>query len=1165
MRSMPVSLRPRPGSGPAAFIAIVAALVAAPPTGGIGSAHAAGGLARHAGGGLARHAGEPQTADGPPPRTAGVDLHDLFEARIRPLLVEHCHECHAGAMAEGGLRLDSRVGFESGGRSGPPIDAARPLESLLLKLVRHDIPDREMPQGSDRLSDAAIADLSRWISAGLPGLPDEPPATAVVAAETWAARLAARRGHWAWQPVVAVEPPRVEHPTWSATAIDRFLLVALRAEGLEPAGGADRTTLVRRLTLALTGLPPTPDEVDAFIADEAPGAVADLVDRLLASPAFGEHWAGHWLDLVRFGETGGYVRDYPIPEAWRYRDYCIRAFNADVPYDRFVAEHIAGDLLPPRLDPILRINEAVLGTGHLRLMEVSSTATDVPLEEAQVIESQIDTLGKAFQGLTISCARCHDHKFDAISQRDYYALFGTLASARQTQAVIDDSTVRETGVVELKMLKPRIGAALASAWRDDVQSAARVLGRLLQGDAEDGPTAAALGRELDAAAASIGHPLHALAMVRAGRLSTGGRARIPADADPGVAFRAAVAAVAAAATGAAARNAAGFRIAGDFSTSPGGWHADGVLPATLHSVAGDLALRPDGDEVVERVIGPGYATDRLSRKHGGMVRSPDFPLETRFISVRVAGGDAAQIRLIQHNFQQMENVAHGAKVRHIDARRPGWVTLPVGHQASWQGSRCYLEVVTKDDVAHFRRSESGAGPYTRAVADRTGRSWFEVDRVVFHDTPDPPADEFDVPLLLAAAPATGPLEPAAVWAEACTAAIDAWQGGVATASEARLLNWLIATGIVRNAHADFDEPTRLLVNRYRQVEEQIPRFRRAPAVASDGPGFDAAVQRRGRPEQPGETVPRRYLEVLADGRRSAPDTADPRLNLALEIAAADNPLTARVMVNRVWSWLFGRGLVATVDNFGATGAPPSHPELLDHLAARFVEEGWSVKRLIREIVLAQAYRASSVPPAGAAEKDPDNRLLSHMPIRRLRAETLRDCLLAVSGRLDRRVEGYTGPPDRGTGGGPPNERRGIYQYVKREAQDHMMIMFDAPEGARTVGLREATSVPGQALLLLNNEFVHRQATAWAARSLAEDRALSLDRRIERLFREALGRHPAAAETETLLAFLDAQAAALGLGPDTQPGSGERAPSADPRPWADLCHVLFNTKEFLHVR
>ena len=1087
---------------------------------------------------------------------AAVSPEDLFESRIRPLLVEHCFECHAGDAAEGGVRLDSRAGFDAGGDSGAVINPATPAASLLLQLVRHEVADREMPQGADRLSDRAIADLEHWVALGLPGLPAAPAAAADVAAETWAAKLADRRGHWAWQPVEPVEPPAANHPVWSQTAIDRFLLAAMQQAGLEPAGPADRGTLLRRLTLALTGLPPTPAEVDAFLAEPSTEATERLVDRLLASPAFGEHWAGYWLDLMRFGETGGYVRDYPIPEAWRYRDYCVRALNADVPYDRLVAEHLAGDLLPPRHNPTLKINEAVLGTGHLRLMEISSTATDVALEEAQMLESQIDTLGKAFQGLTISCARCHDHKFDAISQRDYYALFGTLASGRQTQVVIDDEAVRQTGVAEMTALKRQLTTAVTAAWREDLAALGDALAAELSGAKDSLGIQPTLRTLLDEAQASAEHPLHAFAAAR--QAARAGQ-------DPGAAFGKAAEAVRRLAADRTAKNAAAFTVAADFTASPGSWHAGGVLPDTLHQAGSDLALAPAGDEIVARVIGPGVASDRLSRKHAATVRSENFPLAAKFISLRVAGGDAAQIRLIQHNFQQMENVAHGAKVRHIDSRLPTWVTLPVGHQASWQGGRSYLELVTKDDVAHFRRSDAGSGPFKQAVADRTGRSWFAVDQVVFHDQPTPPANELDVSLLLVNAAAANPARGGGVHGDDLAralavvgiAAVDACAHGTATPVEARLLNWLLVSGLLRNRQADFDTQTQLLVNRSRQLDEQIPRFRRGPAMTAEGPGFGAALQKRGQPGQPGEIVPRRYLEVLAGVRPSDEAAIDPRLALARAIASPDNPLTARVMVNRVWSWLFGRGLVATVDNFGAMGEPPSHPELLDFLAAEFVADGWSVKRLIRRIVLTAAYQASSVPSAAAQARDPDNRLLSHMPIQRLRAETLRDCLLAVSGQLDTAMEGYTGPPDKGNGGGPPNRRRGLYQYVKREAQDHMMLMFDAPEGARTVGLRESTTVPGQALLLLNNAFVHRQAAAWARQSLSTHPGLSRDLRIEQFFQQALGRSPTPAEADTLSRFLETQADAYQL--------DAVARATDERPWADLCHVLFNTKEFLHVR
>ena len=1108
---------------------------------------------------------------------AGVGGAEFFESRIRPVLVEHCHECHAGDAAEGGLRLDSRAGFDAGGKSGRLIDEKQPSASLLLRLIRHEVKDREMPQGADKLPDTVIADFQKWIENGLPGLPDAPPTPQAASSEAWAAKLAARRKHWAWQPVATVSVPEVPLPTdsphraWLAQPIDRFLLEKIIARGLEPAPLADRPTLIRRLKIALVGLPPTPEEVAEFVNDPSPDASSKLVDKLLQSPAFGEHWAEYWLDLMRFGETGGYVRDYPIPDAWRYRDYVIRALNADVPYDRFLAEHLAGDLLPPRHNPVLRINEAILGTGCQRVMEVSSTATDVALEEAQMIENQIDTLGKAFQGLTIACARCHDHKFDAISTRDYYGLFGILASSRQTQAIIDDDAVKQAGVARLKSLKSDITSALAQQWSDDIALSATALASQLAGRpaaVESGATgagaagngAARIATVLSRQKVPLEDPLFAIWKARAALATAGGR---QGGADGDAAFAAAFAAAATELRGEAAaragRNAAGFRTLADLSQPDRPWHASGALPDTLPAAAGDIALAAAGDTVVDRFVPPGLCSDRLSRKHGAIVRSDDFPLGTKFISLRVAGGDAAHVRLIQHNFQQMENVAHGSKVRHFESRFPTWVTMPVGHQATWQGGRSYLEILTKDDVAHFRRSEGGGKFFNIAKSDYTGRSWFSVDRVIAHDGPKPPEDELQLPLLLAggeAGVAESPQTIATRWAAVCMAAIDAWQQRKATTVQADLLNWLLANGILRNDIHELGDSLPLLVNEYRQVEEGIPKFRRAATMASEGPGFDAAVQKRGQPSQSGDIAPRRYLEVL-DRDASHPGDMPARLLLATQIASADNPLTARVLVNRVWSWLFGRGIVATVDNFGATGEQPSHPELLDHLAARFVAEGWSLKQLIREIVATQAYQSVSVPPPGAIEADPANRLLTHMPLQRLRAETVRDCLLFVSGQLDQSMEGYSGPADLGGGGGPANRRRGVYQYRKREAQDHMMVMFDAPEAARTVGGRESTNVPGQSLLLLNNAFVHDQAKAWAVRSIASSQGMSLDRRLSRLFCEAVGREPKPEELDALMAFLESQADAYKL--------QDAALATDPRLWADICHVLFNAKEFLYVR
>ncbi|MEY5025759.1 MAG: hypothetical protein RLZZ244_1287, partial [Verrucomicrobiota bacterium] len=997
--------------------------------------------------------------------------HAFFESRIRPVLLKHCFECHSADKIKGGLRLDYRGGFEKGGDSGELIDATRPENSLFLQTIRHEVDDQKMPKGEPKLSDGVIADLTRWIRMGMPGLPEKPLTAQEASQQEWAHKLAERRTHWAWQPVQNPRIPAVSHATWSRHPVDRFLFAKMSEQGLAPAGAASRTVLLRRMKIALLGLPPTPEEVEAFVHDQRVDAYERLVDRFLKDVAFGKNWAAHWLDLMRFGETGGYVRDYPIPEAWRYRDYVIRAFNQDLPYDRFVQEHLAGDLLPPRIHPELRINESPIGTGCMRLMEVSSTATDVALEEAQMLENQIDTIGKAFQGLTIACARCHDHKFDAISARDYYGMFGVLAGSRQSQRVIDAPEVRETGVAELRRLKGQIQPALVKAWQEDLERA--------------GVSLAGLLREAPKAMVELGSPwakfFHrekvdpadpGYALWKARRVALGAREghwKAALESEQAALRRLSLERVAA--------NDSRAKGGVDFSKGLSGWTVSGVLPETVHRLGSDFALAPSGQDVVERLVAPGLASDRLSRKHGAIVRSSDFPLSTAYVSLKVAGGDAAQVRLIQHNYQQMENVAHGRKVEHFDSRFAKWVTLKVGHQASWQGRRSYLEMVTKDDVAHFRRSDSGDRFFQFAAKDPTGRSWFDVERVVFHDDPQPPQDDLKAGLLLVpGGESAGEVQGWAErwtghWSRVCGQALKHWGQGTANAEEVSLLNGLLEQGVLRNRLETLPEGIRSAVADYRRMEESLPRFQRAAGLVEEGAGFDAPVQRRGSPDAPGEAAARRYLEVVrGDSAYGKQESA--RLMLAQDLASAKNPLTARVMANRVWRWIFGQGIVSTVDNFGVMGERPSHPELLDHLAHSFVEQGWSVKELVRYLVTTQIFQAESVASEEAQRKDPANRLLTHMPLQRIRAEAVRDSLLAVSGQLDRRMYGYTGPADFGQGSGPANRRRGIYQYIKREAQDHLMVMFDAPEPSRTQGSRESSNVPGQSLLLLNNPFVH---------------------------------------------------------------------------------------------
>ena len=393
-----------------------------------------------------------------------ADQLEFFESRVRPLLAEHCHQCHSAQAKPvfAKLYLDTAEGLRQGSEAGPVVVPGRPDESRLMQAVRGE--SVQMPP-TGKLADDQIAVLAKWIEMGAPW-PQEA-SRDFAASETGFDLDARKQAHWAWHPVKAASPPEVRNQAWPLNDVDRFLLARLESEGLSPAEEADRPTLLRRLSFALTGLPPSPEQIEAFLNDDSPEAYERLVDRLLASSHFGERWARHWMDLVRYSESHGSEGDPDVPQAWRYRDYLIRALNQDLPYDQLVREHIAGDLLDePRWSADGKTNESLLGVAHFRMVEHAFQPVE-PLEDrVKWTDNQIDVFSKAFQGLTVSCARCHDHKFDAISQKDFYSLFGVFYGARPIQATIDnpkDLNVHREKLVELKV---RIKEKLAAAWID---------------------------------------------------------------------------------------------------------------------------------------------------------------------------------------------------------------------------------------------------------------------------------------------------------------------------------------------------------------------------------------------------------------------------------------------------------------------------------------------------------------------------------------------------------------------------------------------------------------------------------------------------------------------------------------------------------------------------
>ncbi len=766
---------------------------------------------------------------------AGAEPAAFFENEVRPLLVKACQGCHGPGKQQASLRLDSREALMRGGDSGPAVVPGEPKKSLLIQAVAHQGDVRMPPK--KKLSDTEIAVLTRWVEMGAPWS-GEAAATAIRGGPI----TAKERAFWSYQPVRNPAVPAVRDVGWPATDIDRFILAGLEARGLKPTAPAEKRTLIRRATFDLTGLPPTPEEVDDFVADNTSGAFAKVVDRLLASPAYGERWGRHWLDVVRYADTAGETADYPVPQAYLYRNWVINALNTDKPYSEFLREQIAGDVLAAA-GPREKYAERVIATGFLAISR--RFGFDPENYHHLTIQDTIDTLGQAVLGLTLGCARCHDHKFDPVNREDYYALYGIFDSSRYAFPG-SEKDKRPTDFVPL--LPPDEAAPLLAAFNAEV----------------------------------------------------------------------------------AAMN--------------------------------------------------------------------------------------AEIKRLE---EEKKTVA-------ADQEKLAAVNARIAEQKKRLGEK------------------TAAGAYP------------------------------------------------------------------------------VAYGVV------------------------------------EGKPHAARIHKRGEPLDLGAEVPRRFLDIL--GGDPLPDTGlSGRLQLADWLTRPSNPLTARVLVNRVWQHHFGTGIVATANDFGARGRPPTHPELLDHLAWQFQNHGWSIKALHRQIMLSRVYHLSSRADAATLAADPGNELLGHFPRRRLDAESLRDAMLAVSGKLDPSMGGpHPFPPVSQWGftqHAPftavyPTNRRSVYLMTQRLRRHPYLALFDGPDPNASTPRRLPTTVPTQALYFLNDPFVHEQAAAFAARltGASADEA----GRIAHAFRLALGRPPSAEEVQDSARFLTAYRQKLSDAKDDAPA------------WAALARTLFARNEFMFL-
>ncbi len=1009
---------------------------------------------------------------------SGDDREDFFEAKIRPVLLGTCFRCHGDTKTSGALRLDSRETLLKGGKSGPAIVPGNPQASLLIKAIQRQADVSGMPPAKDKsLRSDQVADFVTWVKAGA----------------AWPAKSAKfeTAKHWSFEPIRDVAPPDVRDKAWLQTSIDSFIRCGQEVASVRPAPAADKLALIRRATFDLTGLPPTPEEVEAFSQDASARAFEAVVDRLLASPAYGERWGRHWLDVVRYADTAGETADYPVPLAWRYRNYVIDAFQADKPYDEFLREQIAGDVLANQ-GPRERYDERVTATGYLAISR--RFGFDSENYQHLTIQDTIDTLGQSVLGLSLGCARCHDHKFDAVSMNDYYALYGIFDSSRyafpgseQKQQV---RTLAPLLPVSESRAKWREFDARMAAWSGKLANqnqsvSAAVLRTLhdIDGDFEiQAPAAGGSNGVLvppwryegkiavTTAAQSPFKNLYAR-----GKLG----ASVPEDAG---AYRISQALY----LGRTSENCNSLYVNLDFRVASPEASANGAHRIALGAIgetpAVELFLSSDaiGLRVGDRI--ESLCAIKPNQWHNLQL---DLDLQTRTVSGRVGMPDATTEFSSKPFLSDISGV--------IDFVAFG----SFGQNDEQEGSVADAASIGTDD-----------GSVSHRVGIRLLPA-IEFDSFGVQELPIPPVS---TELPIAAAAANEPEK------------------------EKQELNTLLAEGPFAMAYG-----------------------------MAEGTPHNVRMQMRGEPDQLGAEVPRGLIKILGGGPLAPETSGSGRLELAEWLTRPENPLTARVMANRIWQYHFGRGLVKTPNDFGVRGLPATHPELLDHLATQFIRSGWSVKAMHRLIMLSATYQQSSIsaetqPVATQAIDSTD--LYASFRRRRLSAEEIRDSILAVSGELDRapaQEHPFPSPTSWGYTQHNPfsavydHNKRSVYLMSQRLKRHPFLALFDGADPNATTAERFETTVPTQALFFLNDPFVHAKAERWAARLL--DASSDETQRIELAWYRGLGRSPTEIERAEARDFLAAYRAEL----STANGS-----DAENRSLAAYLRAFFGSNEFLHV-
>jgi hypothetical protein len=1079
---------------------------------------------------------------------------EFFEKEIRPLLVEKCQKCHGGAKVRGDLRLTDRALVLKGGGRGPAAVPGNAAKSLLVEAVEQRGELKMPPKG--KLSDSEIDRLKRWIDLGLPW-PAADPARGEAPAEAGSQSEDDPRRWWAFQPVRAVTPPEVQARADSPTEIDRFIQTALEAQAITAAPRAARHTLLRRATFDLTGLPPEPEEVDAFLADRSPDAFAKVVDRLLASPRYGERWARHWLDLVRYTDE--------FEEAWRYRDWVVQSFNRDLPYDRFIISQIAGDFMPAAAQETINA-DGIIATTVLAIGPWGGL--DRPKRLADIVDDQIDTIGRSFLGLTIACARCHDHKFDPISTADYYGLAGFFFSSRiisdqgylshnpprmkiplATHAAVEahrrqmalvaeqeeqlEAAVDQAYAAFASALLPKVADYLIASWDYRNRGAAEAALSPEDFAKRRGLHGFALQRWIDYLNGPRVGDFHLMDQpVRDFDGETGVEVWRVAAERPWWAY-----------------NSTNHDVPIETFLLPP--RSVSVNPGTEGAAVGWKSPITGTVEIAGRLTdadpydgtGIAWVIDHLTRDgrcelssgrlpNGGSRRLAQGRFANRLSKVHVEPGDMIQLQ-----------VALGSGDAHYDITNVELTISRRDGSAQWD--------LARDVGANFL----AGNPHGDALGHNA--VWHFHDRAGSHRAGRMPAIDRLLATWDAAVASSGATRPAIEEAAREVAHAIAAAGGGS-------LHFADLTGIQSPFWVSDRDDRRYLAPEARAAIEKlsrelerlraaVPHLSHAQGIQDGGLRYgpyagiqDARIYIRGSYSQPGRRVPRHFPEVLAGTGRAVNTTGSGRLELARWIAGADNPLPARVMVNRIWQHHFGEGIVRTPSNFGRRGDPPTHPELLDWLARKFVESGWSVKKMHRRIMLSAAYQRTSEAPAELQAADPENRLCGRMNRRRLEAEELRDSLLALAGGLKDRPGG---PADAD----PASPRRLIYQSTARSDRSDFGSLFDRANPALHVERRTTSTVAPQALHLMNDPLIRAHAQSLARRT-EPSAASNPAPRIRALYRLVYGRPATQDEIALGCAFVAADAASESV----RPGPGGASS------WDRYAQALLLTNEFLFV-